>query len=57
ELFKNEEDCDKILLYIKSEPHVEFCDEEENVPFIKEILEKVKTNWNDNIQNMIKEIE
>ncbi|CAG8631888.1 16374_t:CDS:10, partial [Dentiscutata heterogama] len=57
ELFKNEEDCDKILLYIKSEPHVEFCDEEENVPFIKEILEKVKTNWKDNFHNMIKEIE
>ncbi|RIB07256.1 N-acetyltransferase B complex non catalytic subunit-domain-containing protein [Gigaspora rosea] len=58
ELFKNdEEDCDKILLYIKSEPHVEFCDEKESVPFVKEILGKINTNWKNNIQNMIKEID
>ncbi|CAG8506678.1 17373_t:CDS:10, partial [Racocetra fulgida] len=58
ELFKNDvEDCDQILLYIKSEPHVEFCDEEESIPFIREILGKIKTNWQNNILNMIKEIE
>ncbi|CAG8765236.1 10177_t:CDS:10, partial [Cetraspora pellucida] len=58
ELFKNDiEDSDQILLYIKSEPHVEFCDEEENISFIREILGKMKTNWQNNILNMIKEIE
>ncbi|CAG8810911.1 14622_t:CDS:2, partial [Racocetra persica] len=58
ELFKNDvEDSDQILLYIKSEPHVEFCDEEESIPLIREILGKIKTNWQNNILNMIKEIE
>ncbi|CAG8525766.1 9843_t:CDS:2, partial [Scutellospora calospora] len=58
DLFKDDvENSDTILLCIKSEPHVEFCNDEENIPFIKVILDKIKTNWKNSILNLIKEIE
>ncbi|RIA93418.1 N-acetyltransferase B complex non catalytic subunit-domain-containing protein [Glomus cerebriforme] len=57
EKIKDEEE--NLLSYIKSENKcIEFCEEEENLSFIKEILvNKVSLSWQTSIQNMIKAIE